>query len=167
MRKLIFISLLAALYSCDIQKEAAKRKTETSINENWEQREFRPSAPVMFTPPANITLRDTTIVVVNSEGTKLRLHYDRKGNLKEGECLPALIDLVTKMTMQKEESVKEKEKSKTEDFDTSWILYLVIGISLIFCFALFLMFRSVSTQGRALTAILAKISNNETTVNKL
>ena len=144
---------------CDIQKEAAKRKTETSLTQDYEQRQYRPSAEVLYRPPANIVLRDTTIVVVNAEGSKLRLQYDKDGNMTEGQCLPTLIELVTKITSQMDQIEKDKAKSKTEEFSSTWILYIVIGFAVIVCFALFLMQRSISKNSRAFTDILTKIGN--------
>jgi len=159
MRYIIVVLVCVLLSGCDIQKEASKRKTETSLSEDWEQREFRPSAEVRYSPPANVILRDTTIVIVNSEGSKIKLQYDEKGVMREAECLPALIDLVTKMSKQFDQSEKEKQKSKTEEFSSTWILYIVIGLAVAICFGFFLTFKTITKNSAALTAILDKIGN--------
>lgn len=159
MRRLIVISLCCVLMSCDIQKESAKRKTDTSISEGWEQIQKRPSETVFYRPSVNYQPRDTTIVVVNSEGSKIRLQYDKHGTLREAECLPALIDLVTKMSLKLDQSEKEKAKEKQEKFNSDWILYIIIGIVIIVCFGFYLMYLSINKNSKAIDAILDKIVN--------
>lgn len=160
MRKSILIlSAILLLTGCDIQKEVSKREKQTSITESWEQTEKRPSAPVLYNPPANVILRDTTIVVVNSEGTKLTMRYDKEGNMREAECLPALIDLVTKMSKQFEQLEKEKDKKEHFSLDTTFILCLFGGLVIVICFALFLMQRSINKKFEVFTSLSAQNSN--------
>ena len=159
MKKLLIILSLTLLYGCDITKQASKRKTETSLTEGFEQREYRPADNIRYIPPANVVLRDTTIVVVSDKGTTLRMTYDSQGNVRETECLPALIDLVTKMTTQFEKSEKEKAKEKTEKFSDTWILYGFGAIVLLGSFAMFLFYRTINKNSKAIELILQKISN--------
>lgn len=160
MRKaILLLSAIMAFSGCDIQKEVAKREKQISITEGWEQTEKRPSATVLYNPPTNVILRDTTIVVVNSEGSKIRLQYDREGNMREAECLPALIDLVTKMSKQFEQSQKEKDKKEDFSLDTTFVLCLFGGLVVIICFALFLMQRSINKKFEVFTSVFMQNSN--------
>lgn len=160
MRKYFILFLSAwVITGCDIQKESAKRKTDTSITEGWEQSEKRPSETVFYRPPVNYFPRDTTIVVVNSEGSKIRLQYDKDGKMKEAECLPALIDLVTKMSLKFDHTEKEKTKEKQEKFNSDWILYIMIGFVLVACFGFYLMYLTINKNSKAIEVILAKIGN--------
>lgn len=155
MKKFILIVLLPLLSGCDIQKQATKAKTETDINQDYEKREYRPSEPVIFDTSMFKGARDTTIVVVNSEGSKIRVQLDDKGNVSNAECLPYLMEIITKMSTQFQQSEKIKEKEKTEEFNTTWVLYIAGAIVLIFFVAIVYLFITMSRN----TAILSKIVN--------
>lgn len=140
MRKLIIIFILACATSCDIQKEASKTKTDSEINEQYERIEKRDGGTATFNPTPNIIYRDTTIVVQGTNGTELKVIYDKQGNASQIDCNGALIDIVEKLTRERTESIKEKESSKTEEMNTDWILYAFIAFALIVCFGLFMLY---------------------------
>lgn len=140
MKKILVILLFIAFASCDIQKQASKTKTDTELNEQYERTEKREGGQATFNPQPNIVYRDTTIVVQGTNGTQLKVIYDKQGNASQIDCNGALIDVVTKLSTHLIEVKKEKESSKTEEMNTDWILYGFGAVVIIVLFGFFMLY---------------------------
>lgn len=139
MRKVISTFLLAStIWSCDITKQASKSKTDTELKEVYEQKQTRLGDTVRFQIP-KVSYKDTIIYRTSSQGTTLRTIYDKQGNA-ESECISSAIELVTKLTRELNQTEKVKDKEKTEEVNTTWILYGFIAIVLIMFFGMFMLY---------------------------
>lgn len=139
MKRLLIIPFLF-LMSCDITKQASKTKTDTETNEQYERIEKRDGGIATFKPESTIIYRDTTIFVQGTNGTELKVIYDKTGNVSQMDCNGALIDVIERYNKQIQESVKEKDKQKTEEVNTDWIMYGFIALTLIMFFGMFLLY---------------------------
>lgn len=151
-----YILVILSLFSCDIQKKAIKNKEDRNLKEFKEQITKRRGDTVTYTVP-KITYKDTIIYTVNRQGTTLRTVYNEKGNIEQIECFASMIEEITRSNRELVEAIKQKDKEKTEDFDSSFIIYIVLGIVLIFGIGFFFVFKYLTTQTSALTQILNKI----------
>jgi len=144
--RFFFIVLFIVLFfcSCDIQKEAVKSKSETEIKENIETITKRLGDTVVYIP--NVRYKDTTIYTTNRQGTTLKTVYAPNGNIASIDCFASAIDEIKRENREFQQSLKDKEKVKTEDFDSSFILYIVIGVVIIFLFGLFLLFLIIRSK---------------------
>ena len=125
--KLLFLLIISFFVSCDITKSAVKSKTDTLIKDEIETKTFRKGDSVSFRPE-NIKYKDTTIYRVSKENTTLRTVYDASGNIRDIDCYASQIEELTRRNLVLEQSQKNKESEKTEKFDSSFILYLAIGV---------------------------------------
>jgi hypothetical protein len=158
MKKLIYIiAVLFLTSSCDIQKKAIKNKQDRTISELEERTIKRKGDTVTYTIP-NVILKDTTIYTVNRQGTTLRTVYNDSGNISQIECFSSLIEITERLERMTEEVIKSKDSEKTEDFDSSFILYIVIGVVVLGFFALFLMYKTLNNNSQAITAVLNNLS---------
>ena len=158
MKKLIYIiAVLFLISSCDIQKKAIKNKQDRTISELEERTIKRKGDTVSYTIP-KVTYKDTIIYTVNRQGTTLRTVYNDSGNISQIECFSSLIEITERLERMTEEVIKSKDSEKTEEFDSSFILYIIIGVVLLGAFALFLIYKTLNKNSQAVTAILNKIS---------
>ena len=158
MKKLIYIiAVLFLTSSCDIQKKAIKNKQDRTISELEERTIKRKGDTVSYTIP-KVTYKDTIIYTVNRQGTTLRTVYNDSGNISQIECFSSLIEITERLERMTEEVIKSKDSEKTEEFDSSFILYIIIGVVLLGAFALFLIYKTLNKNSQAVTAILNKIS---------
>jgi hypothetical protein len=132
--------LLLLFCSCDIQKRAIKNKEDRTVTETVEVRSKRIGDTVTFTIP-KFTYKDTTIYTVNRQGTTLKTVFDTKGQVSEIDCFSSIIDEVLKSNKILVESIKEKDREKTEDFDSSVILYGLLVLILLVAIIAFFGFR--------------------------
>lgn len=146
MRNLLITILLLTIWSCDITKQASKTKTETDLNEQYERIEKRDGGVATFKPEPTIIYRDTTVYVQGTNGTQLRVIYDKQGKESQMDCYGALIDIREKYNKQLQESVKEKDKQKTEEVNTDWIMYGFIALTLIMFFGMFLLYMLINKR---------------------
>lgn len=130
MKKLICLISLILLCGCDITKSAAKHKSETAMTEESETKTFRQGDTVHYKVPV-VRYKDTTIYTYNRQGTTLKTVYDSAGQVSDIDCIASAIELYEKKRTELESSEKDKQKEKTEGFNTDWILYLVCGIVVI------------------------------------
>lgn len=137
MKKYIF--LLFVLYSCDIQKEATKSKSDTGFKENIESTVFRKGDTVHYEIP-NVIYKDTTIYRTNRQGTTIKTVYDQTGNIASIDCFASAIAEIKKENREFQQNLLNKEQKKTENFDSTFIIYIMIGIVIIICLALYLGF---------------------------
>lgn len=156
---LIMFATLLSLTSCDIQKQASKTKTDTDFKEHIETTEKRDGGIATYIPPANIVYRDTTIYVQGTNGTQLKVIYDKQGIIQQADCNAALIDVITKYNSQLLQTTKEKEKTKTEEFSSTWVLYLIGGVVLMFSIVIFLMYRTINKNSANVAELINAIKN--------
>lgn len=130
--------MLSLVVSCDITKQAAKNKTDTDYSQDYEKVEKRDGGNAIFIPQTNTVYKDTIIYVQGTNGTDLKIIYDKQGNLQAADCNGALIDVITKISTNLSEQTKEKESIKTESFDPTpliwamavlgFVVLLVLGV---------------------------------------
>ena len=125
--KMIIGLLFLLIFSCDVTKSAVKSKTDTLIKDEVETKTFRKGDSVFFRPQ-NIKYKDTTIYRVSKENTTLRTVYDANGNIRDIDCYASQIEELTRRNLVLEQSEKNKASEKTEKFDSSFIIYLAIGV---------------------------------------
>lgn len=140
----IFILLLFVCCSCDIQKEAAKTKSDTKFQEQIESQTFRKGDTVRYEIP-NVIYKDTTIYRTNLQGTTIKTVYDQGGNIASIDCFASAIAEIRKENREFQQSLKQKESVKTEDFDSSFLLYIIVGVALIGILVLVVMFMYFKT----------------------
>jgi len=133
----LLFSLLMLFLSCDIQKEAAKTKTETGFKENIETKTYRKGDTVTYEVP-NVIFKDTIVYRKNTQGTILKTVYDKSGSITSIDCFASAIEEFKKENREFKESIKDKESAKKEEMNTTWVLYGFIAIAVIICFALLL-----------------------------
>lgn len=156
MKKLIYVLVLLICFSCDIMKQSTKSKGETSATENIETITKRKGDTVSLVVP-KITYRDTTIYTVNRQGTTLKTVYDERGKISNIDCFASAIEEMNKTNRQFFEQWKEKDKTKEEKFDSSFILYIVGGVVILGAIALFLMYKTINRNSKAIELILNKL----------
>lgn len=152
---LLISSIIFTLFSCDIQKKAIKTKEDRTVSELTERTIKRKGDTVTYTIP-NIKLKDTTIYTVNREGTTLRTVYNDQGNISNIECYSSLIDVTERLAIVTEEFIKSKDREKTEEFDSSIILYGFLGLGFIVIIVCFFGFRFLNRNTAVLNKILEK-----------
>jgi hypothetical protein len=140
----IFILLLFVCCSCDIQKEASKTKTDTAFQEQIETQTFRKGDTVRYEIP-KVIYKDTTIYRTNRQGTTIKTVYDQGGNIASIDCFASAIAEIRKENREFQQSLKEKESKKTEDFDSSFLLYIIAGVAVIGILVLIVMFMYFKT----------------------
>lgn len=135
----IAILLLLLLSSCDVHKEAAKSKSDTDFKESVETKTFRKGDTVRYEIP-NIIYKDTTIYRTNRQGSTLKTVYDQRGNIASIDCFASAIEEIKKENREFKQSLKNKEATKTENFDSSFIFYSMAALALVIFLALFLLY---------------------------
>ena len=156
------VILLFSMGSCDVMKQSAKSKGEASGSEQSESWRKRKGDTVSLKPLYNYKFKDTTIYTVNREGTTLRTVYDERGQISNIDCFASAIEEMTKQNRQFFEQWKEKEKTKTEEANFDWVIYVVIGLVVLGITALMLLFifmKQQSTVLRTQTSLLQQIQS--------
>lgn len=149
------IAFAMLLTSCDIQKEAAKTKTDTAFQEQIESQTFRKGDTVRYEIP-KVIYKDTTIYRTNRQGTTIKTVYDQGGNIASIDCFASAIAEIRKENREFQQAIKDKESKKTEDFDSSFILAVIGGVVVLGIFALFLMFLYIKKNTEVVTQFLNK-----------
>jgi uncharacterized protein YjhX (UPF0386 family) len=153
----IIVALLTLLlFSCDIMKQSAKTKSDTTVQQNEEKKSFRKGDTVHYKIPI-IHYKDTTIYKVNQQGTILQTVYDKQGNVSDISCYASRIEELTKKNFELQQNIKDKASVKTEKVDNTWIFYLIAGITLIAFFAIFMIYRMVNNHTQLLTEMGKKL----------
>lgn len=154
MKKIFFLLSLAVLFSCDIMKKSQKNKRDTDSieeNESWRKRK---GDTVSFNIPI-LKYKDTTIYTVNREGTTLRTSFDSNGNI-DIDCMASAIEEMNRNYMRLLETEKTKGKEKTENFDSSVILYAVGGFAAIIVFGFIMIFLLISRQAKTIMSLIPR-----------
>lgn len=157
MKKILLIgSLLFTLFSCDIQKKAIKNKEDRTVKEQTEKVTKRVGDTVTYTVP-KIVYKDTTIYTVNRQGTTLRTVYDSRGQIDQIECFSSMIEEITRSNRELVEVIKEKDQEKTEDFDSSFILYGFLGLGVMLALVLFVFLHFANKNTKLLNVLAEKL----------
>lgn len=146
----LILSFIALTFtSCDITKQASKTKTDTNLKASEETKLFRKGDSVSYRPIINNPIyKDTTIYRVTKNNTRLETVYDSNGNIRDINCYTDKIEELTKRNYELEQQKKEKKSEKTENFDSSFILYIIGGIVILGIFAMILMFVLINKNTR-------------------
>jgi hypothetical protein len=156
MKNLLILLFILSFFSCDIQKKAIKTKTDRTVNELTERTIKRKGDTVTYIIP-NIKLKDTTIYTINRQGTTLKTVYDNKGQLSQIDCFSSLIEITERTERMMQEFIKDKNSEKTENFDSSFILYIMLGIVLMFLILVIFGFKYLNQNTKAVSEILNKL----------
>lgn len=156
MKKTIILILLIISSSCDIMKQSTKSKGEAGGSEQLESWRKRKGDTVSYKVP-KITYKDTTIYTVNREGTTLRTVYDERGQISNIDCFASAIEEMNKQNREFFSQWKEKEKTKTEEANFDWLIYVVIGLVVLGITALILLFIFMKQQSNLLQQIQTKL----------
>lgn len=169
---LIFVFSTIIIQSCDIQKKAiktktatteAKDKTTTTTQNTIDYTKTNLFTEDLFFEPINplltmqiVTSKGDTIKSVNTKISNRKTQTDTYNNKKSE------VEKVTEDKGVVETNTKEKESEKKEDFDSSFILYIVLGIvvlgSVLGSLALFLLYKSINKNSDTLKMVIEKIS---------
>lgn len=152
----MFSGLFLAI-SCDITKQAFKSKSEASGKETIETVTKRRGDTVTYTIP-NVILKDTVVYTVNRQGTTLRTVYDQTGSISNIDCFASAIEEIKKENREFQELIKDKSKEKTEDFDSSFILYIMAGLVIVFIVFLLLIFYFINKNSKETLQVLKQIT---------
>ena len=127
------IFLILFFTSCDILKDKQKVKRDITQTESIKTQIKRPGDTLKIQIP-NITYKDTTIVKTNYVNrTEARVTYDSQGN-KTIECISAELDIFREEFRMLVDKTKEKDKVKESNFQSETIIYVVVGVVIIFLF---------------------------------
>lgn len=126
----LFICLFLTLTACDITKQAVKTKTSKDLNEQILTKVKRAGDTVSFRIPS-ITFKDTTILTYNRVGSRIETVYNGNGKIDMINCITSAIEEIKEENRRLIEATKDKEKQKTENFDSSAISYFMIGLGVL------------------------------------
>lgn len=167
---IILIIWTISVQSCDVQKKALKNKTATTTNTDktettdtkrfdftktnvdLEEFEFKPTNPLFAMEI--VTSKGDTIKAKNTTISKKKKNTQTFNNKQEQTNTNIKDNSVA------EETSKFKDSEKEENFDSSFILYIVIGAVFLFgllgSIALFLMYKTIDKNSQAVNLLLKK-----------
>jgi len=153
--KILFLVCVLLLVGCDITKQASKTKSNTTFDETIVTKSYRKGDTVRYEVPL-VHFKDTVITKYNKQGTALKVIYDKSGS-SNIECIASTVDEMKQENRKFQQDLLEKEKSKTEKFNTDWILYVVGGFVLIVFLGFYLTFKTINKNAAVLTAVLEQL----------
>lgn len=155
------------LTSCDIQKKAIKSKTDQTTTTEKKETENKSvfdfgtvdlkEFSINFEPLSHnnmmwlISKSGDTIKSQNAKLTVTKTESKTQNNRQETTS-----NQITTIDFDRLIQLA-KEKEKTEKFDSGIMLYVAIGLVLFFLILFWLMFRSISKNTKAITAIIDKL----------
>jgi CHASE3 domain sensor protein len=154
MRYIILLCVLL-LVGCDITKQAAKTKSNTTFDESVITKSYRKGDTVRYEVPL-VHYKDTVITTYNKQGTALKVIYDNSGS-PNIECIASTVDEMKQENRKFQQDLLEKEKFKTEKLNTDWILYVVGGFVLIVFLGFYLTFKTINKNAAVLAAVLEQL----------
>lgn len=189
LKILIIIICAVSVQSCDIQKKALKNKTAsktnldktekvniikvdsaksnrydfTKTNIDLEEFEFKPTNP-LFTMEI-VTQKGDTLKAKNATISKKKQNTQTFNNKREETFNNKQEQTNTNFVDNSviDETSKFKDTEKEENFDSSFILYIVIGAVCLFgllgSVALFLMYKTINKNSAALNELLKMINS--------
>jgi hypothetical protein len=131
MRNIFYILAICTLVSCDIQKKVSKSETESNLNELFERIEKRDGGQASFNPVVEKHYKDTVIVVKGTNGTELKVIYDKQGNASQIDCNGALIDVIERYAKQQSEKVTQKYKEEDYKLDLTPLILALAGLGFV------------------------------------
>ncbi len=153
------VSLLAFIllfYSCDIQKQATKNKKQSDATEEITTISKRAADTLEFVIP-KFNYKDTTIYHINRiTGTQGVIRYDKSG-VASVECITAELDELKKEIRTWSETEKDKTSEKTENINTTVMLYMMLGFVAIVLGAMFLVVRSFNKNSELIKKALERV----------
>ncbi len=154
--KILILSFLL-LFSCDIQKKAIKNKEDRILKEQTEIITKRVGDTVSYFVP-KIIYKDTTIVKTNYvTGTTQRLRYNSQGQIDLAECISGAIEEITRSNKELIETIKQKDQEKEENFDSSFMLYIVMGVVIVILISGFFAYKTINKNASTIANILNKV----------
>ncbi len=169
---LILIFWTIIVQSCDVQKQAIKTKTATTeakdktttttqnttdytkTNLFTEDLYFEPINPLLTMQI--VTAKGDTIKAVNTKISNRKATTDTYNNKQQSTKIKDQDNTIT------DTQTKDKASQKTEDFDSSFILYIVIGAVVLFVFlgsiALFLMYKTINKNAETVNLLMQKFN---------
>ena len=135
MKKITLIILLIFLSGCDIMKRAQKSKDNSEYSERITTETVRKGDTITYTVFTPI-FKDTTITSTNRvTGATLTMKYDQQGKL-DLECITAEINELKQELRNANINKVDKEREKEATFDNTIVLYIVLGVALLFIIGL-------------------------------
>lgn len=167
----ILILWTIIVQSCDVQKHAIKTKTATTEEKDktvtktqnttdytktnlfTEDLYFEPINPLLT---MQIVTANDTIQAINTKISNRKATTDTYNNKQENVYTTE--DDNTKITTD----IKAKDQQKTEEFDSSFVLYIVAGAVVLFVFlggiALFLMYKTINKNATIIAQLVQKFN---------
>lgn len=174
----IFIMLLMLfVLGCDIQKQALKNKTTTDQKNdiNKEAVTITEESSKGGTVKASILPESQRekdengfykelIQKLTDGGATQTVYYKPDGTVDLDCTADEIWKRIESRLIEKDNSTTttdtvQKEKEKTENFDSSIILYVMLGLAFMVLIVSFFGFKLLNKNTQALTAVLEKISN--------
>lgn len=153
MRKLTIIFICVFFVSCDVYKKASKTKTDTDFTEKIETKIFRKGDTVSYEIP-KIFYKDTTIYTYNRQGTTLKTIFNKQGSISKIDCYSSQIEEFKIENRKLLEYIKEKNSEKKEEFNASWIIYILIAFIIIITIAMLLFYKYIKSNTSLVTNFL-------------
>ena len=154
--KTLLLILIITCYSCSIQKSALKTKTDTltktdklktdktktfdfsTVDNTIQQFKFTPTNPKELMKI--ITPKGDTIKTLNTSITKTNVNTKTQNNKTKSQ------NTVLQDNSIVEQSKTDKQKEKTETLSSTFILYIAMGVVIIVCIAMLLLYRMVNKK---------------------
>ena len=86
------------------------------------------------------------------------VRYNEVGQVSDVECISGAIEEFTKSNKLLIEAIKQKDNASEHNFDSKVIIYFMLGLALIVAITLFIVFKNLSSQAKAITEILKKVN---------
>jgi len=152
----LLIILLLCLTSCDVQRQVAKTNSRTDTQEQLEQITQRKGDTVTYKNVLHV--KDTTIYTVNKQGTTLRTVYDSSGNVSQVDCFSSAISEILKYSKDMQQANSTKDKTESAKFDPTFIYVAGGGITIVLCFFIFLLYRTINQNTKLLQGLSQKLT---------
>lgn len=163
--EIFFISVcLFALLSCDIKKQALKTKNDIEKTKTTKVTETNKGGTITTDIiPEKDRPRDEqgriidTIIQVKKDEITKTIYYKPDGSVRTETICPDTY--ITREEFETEiDKTKTKDTEKEEKFDSNIILYFMITIIVLGAIALFLLYKTLNKNSKALTSIINQLN---------
>lgn len=159
MKKITLIILLIFLFGCDIMKRAQKSKDQSQYTERITTETIRKGDTITYTVFTPI-FKDTIIKSTNRiTGTTLTMKYDQQGKL-DLECITAEINELKQELRNSNIDRVDKEREKEATFDNTIVIYIVLGVALLFIIGLIFLGIMIKNYAGGINNILNELPTN-------